>query len=255
MAPLDLTRPRDLGDLLRTTLELWSRHLPVALALTAAVVAPTYLVLELATGAITGAGDASVGALLAVVVLALGVQAVATVFGVRIVLAEERGEAVGLGVTAREGLAALPAVLAVIAVYSVGVAVATLLIVPGVWLAVRWAFAPQRAMVDGDGTGAALSGSAALVQGRWWRTFGVLLVLIGLPTLLAGLLQAVLATVSDTQGAVLLTAVVTDTLAISFSALAATLAFFDLRARTRVPAGPAPLVTPERPGPQPGWGG
>ncbi len=122
MPPLDLTRPRDLGDLVRTTLEVWSRHLVVLLALTAAVVVPTFLVLELAAGALTGEGaDTLAGALLTLAVLLVAVQAVVTAFTVRAVQTAGRGEAPSAGAVARAALPAVPPVLAVIVVYVVGV--------------------------------------------------------------------------------------------------------------------------------------
>ena len=62
-------------------------------------------------------------------------------------------------------------------VYSLAVAArpASLLIVPGIWLAVRWYFGAQAAVVDGLRPVDALRRSAEVVQTRWWRTFGVLL--------------------------------------------------------------------------------
>jgi hypothetical protein len=255
MAPLDLTRPRDLGDLLRTAFDLWSRHLGVLAALTAVLVVPVVLLGRLLSGALgedDGPGTAF-GALLVLLVLFVGLQAVVTVVGLLVVQAAGRGETPALGATARASLAALPAALAVVAVYAVGVAFASvLLVVPGIWLAVRWYVAPQQAVAEGAGASAALSESAALVRGRWWRTAGLLVVLVGLPSLLSSIAQEVLRGVSDAGVAVVLTAAVTETLALSFGAVASALVFYDLRSRTRVPAGPAPLVHPERPGAQPG---
>ena len=74
--------------------------------------------------------------------------------------------------------------------YSLGVALGLVaLIVPGVWLSVRWYFAAQAAVVDGLGPADALRRSAEVVETRWWRTFGVLLafgLLVGIFGAVAG---------------------------------------------------------------------
>lgn len=49
------------------------------------------------------------------------------------------------------------------------------LIVPGIWLAVMWAVAVPAVMLEPVNGLQALARSAALVRGRWWATFGVLL--------------------------------------------------------------------------------
>ena len=107
------------------------------------------------------------------------------------------------------------------------------LIVPGIWLSVRWYFAAQAAVVDRLRPVDALRRSAEVVETRWWRTLGVLLgfgPLIGIFGAVAGL---VIATIDNgaiyTSAQVLLRAGL-----LSLTAIFATLLFFDSRARARI---------------------
>ena len=107
------------------------------------------------------------------------------------------------------------------------------LIVPGIWLSVRWYFAAQAAVVDGLRPVDALRRSAEVVETRWWRTLGVLLgfgPLIGIFGAVAGL---VIATIDN--GAIYTSAqVLLRALLLSLTAIFATLLFFDSRARARI---------------------
>ncbi len=174
--------------------------------------------------------------------------------------------------------------------YAMGVGFATLLLIaPGVWLYIAWAFAMPVLLVEGLRGRTALGRSYQLVKGRWWRTFGVLAV----GFILAGVVSTIV------QGAFLVGIIVepdNDLLVLVLSALAGvvglaigtpfqaallTVVYFDLRVRKEgfdlellaqgiggsVPAAPdgtapAPLLPPaeevDRTGapywpPPPGW--
>ena len=59
---------------------------------------------------------------------------------------------------------------------AVGVALGLLLLViPGIYLAVRWFFVPQAVVVENARGPAALRRSRELTSGTWWRTFGIIL--------------------------------------------------------------------------------
>jgi hypothetical protein len=145
---------------------------------------------------------------------------------------------------------ALAAAVGAVALYTVAVAIGLLLvIVPGVWLAVRWYFGAQAAVVDGLGPADALWRSAQVVQTRWWRTFGVLLAFGIVTGVLAVVGGAIVNGIDDgalyTAGHVLLQAVF-----VSLSAIFGTLLFFDSRARSSLPwQGPPPgdWIAPEQP--------
>ena len=70
-----------------------------------------------------------------------------------------------------------PSILLISLLYGLGVLLGTLmLIVPGVWLYLAWAFAIPVLLVEGLRGRKALGRSFELVRGRWWRTFGVIVV-------------------------------------------------------------------------------
>ena len=140
----------------------------------------------------------------------------------------------------RFALRLTPSLLLITLLYGLGIVFATLLfILPGVWLYVAWAFAMPALLVEGMRGRKALGRSYGLVKGRWWRTFGVILV----GFILAGIVSTVV------QGAFLIGIVVgadNDALVLVFSALAGivglaistpfqaallTVLYFDLRVR------------------------
>ena len=129
------------------------------------------------------------------------------------------------------------------------------LIVPGVWIAIRWHFGAQAAVLERGNPAAALRRSGDLVDGSWWRVFGLLL-LIGV---LARAFSLPLQSVHDIRdhGVVLLTTVVlTMTLTMSITAIFTTLLFFDLAVRRDKPmvARSHPVAPADRPE-APTWSG
>src|SRR5205807_4769925 len=69
----------------------------------------------------------------------------------------------------------LPAIVTV-ALATIGAMVGLLLlVVPGIWIVVRWYFGAQVAVLEGVPPEQALRRSAQLTQGRWWPTAGALL--------------------------------------------------------------------------------
>ena len=88
----------------------------------------------------------------------------------------------------REAAPRLPAALVTVLLYTAGIALGyLLLIVPGIWLTVRWCLAVQSTVVSGTRPVSSLVASTELVSGRWWRTFGALLaaaIAFGLPAVL-----------------------------------------------------------------------
>jgi hypothetical protein len=183
----------------------------------------------------SGAADAASWLLYALVVPA-------TVTAVHVVAVQclGRGEQPTVGGALRGAAPALVPVVAVVTLYSIGTALMTLLlIVPGIWFGVRFYFGAHAAIVDGEGPGEALSRSGALTDGCWWRTFWCLAVFAVLSFLIVGLVAflAGLAAGAADSGVILVSGlVIGQALAYSYTALAGTLLFFDLRARKAMPA-------------------
>jgi hypothetical protein len=113
------------------------------------------------------------------------------------------------------------------------------LLIPGVWLAVSWCVSFPALLSEGIGPVAALGRSFRLVKGRWWPTFGTLLVMYLLVLVISGILGALL-------GAILIASVDSEAVAAVFSTIINTLSslitlplmasvltviYFDLRVR------------------------
>jgi hypothetical protein len=113
-----------------------------------------------------------------------------------------------------------------------------LLIVPGVWLAVRWSVAVPALLAEEIGPVSALGRSFRLVKERWWATFGALVVMTILVSILQGIVGALMGFVFADSGnellaAVIYTLVTTLAYAVTLPIQAAvfTLIYFDLRVR------------------------
>jgi len=98
-----------------------------------------------------------------------------------------------------------------------------------IYLMVRWVFFTQTIIIDGETSGDATSASAHIVQGSWWRTFGILIIvgiLASLPAAAVSLLFAAASPVAANLASAVVAVVV-----FPFSAGAITLLFFDLSSR------------------------
>jgi hypothetical protein len=108
-----------------------------------------------------------------------------------------------------------------------------------IWVLVRWAVGVPALVAEGVGPMAALGRSWRLVQSRWWRTFGILLLVIvmqvvisyGLTALFAGLAVALPAS-NDVRGLLTLVAsTFVGALVNPITSIALVLLYFDLRMR------------------------
>ncbi len=113
------------------------------------------------------------------------------------------------------------------------------LIIPGVWLTVAWSVSFPALLSEGLGPVAALGRSFRLVQGRWWPTFGALLVMYLLVIVISGILGALLgatliaAVDNEAVAAVFFTIINTLSSLITLPLMASvlTVVYFDLRVR------------------------
>lgn len=112
------------------------------------------------------------------------------------------------------------------------------------YFAVRWNFGPQAVMIEGTRNWSALDASALIVRGRWWRTLGVLalILLVALVPLIAVAAATLLPTIAATT-----VASVGLALVLPFVVGAQTLLYYDLRARAMLAAAagePLPTLEP-----------
>jgi hypothetical protein len=254
---LDLHRRRDLAAILSDAFRLYGQHFGLFATLAFGVVVPV----ELLVGGIGLGGlwsnyahDSafrSQRGLIAPLVEFVEVPLI-TATHIHAVMRIADGETPSIAVTARQGIAVFAAVLGTLLLYLLGVIGGfILLILPGVYVAIRWYFASQVVVVEGLTYGAALKRSGALVQGNWWRVlgYGIVFQLVLLPLSLLVIPFEQVAESANRSVFALVGSMFVDGFSLSFVALTATLLYFDLRAREAslpAPAGasPAPWVRP-----------
>lgn len=233
---LDLTRPRAYGELLQTSLQVFSSHVDVLLTLAILLVAPVTLLVDGVWGGLLAHGlDAKPsrgsqivsGALNVFVVLPL-----VTAAGALLVQGLGRGEPPRDLSTAFRGAGRVfPRVLGAQLLYALAILGGLiLLVVPGIWVAVRCYFAAQAAALEGDTPAAAMRRSGDAVKGSWWRTLGCLLMTVILVGVTAEIATAI---IGGTGSGALYVAgrIVFQAIAVAVTAVFATLLFYDLRAR------------------------
>jgi hypothetical protein len=117
------------------------------------------------------------------------------------------------------------------------------------YFAVRWTFGAQAVMLEDKRNWGALDASSSIVKGQWWRTFGILLMIVLVavgPSIMASAAGVLPALASSTIIAAALA------LTIPFLLAAQTLLYYDLRSRKAPPTQiEVPVDAPEGE-PQPG---
>jgi hypothetical protein len=238
---IELERPRDAGALLRDSLVVYIRHFWTFLALGLLVVVPAELVVggigmeQLTAGydespsfaemAIPGAVSYLVVAPLITAICVYALQSVAA------------GGAPGAGEAVVKGFESFSPIFFAVVLAALGTLLGLLLLIlPGIYLFVRWYFVPQ-AVVLGEARGAgALRTRGRLVEGSWWRTLG----LIALVSLIAVVIALLIASPFDAAAEsadralwTLIGEIVASAVTQPFAALYSTLLYFDLKARKR----------------------
>jgi hypothetical protein len=237
---IELERPRDVGALLRDAFSVYLRHFWTFLAIGAIVVVPSELIVsgvglnQLSAGydATPSFAEAAIPGAVSYLVVAPLVSAIC-VFALRSVASGDSPRAREAVV---KGFEMFTPLFFAVLLAALGIALGLLLIVPGIYLFVRWYFVPQVVVVEKQQAAAALRGSSRLVDGAWWRTFA-LIVLVNVAALLAALVIGApfTAAADSTDRAAwsligqILAAVITQ----PFGALYSTLLYFDLRQRRR----------------------
>ena len=236
---LDLGQPRDVGALLRDGLRLYAAHLPLLLLMAAAIVVPFQLVVSgIGLEQLTAAYDDDTS------VAERGIPTILTFFvttplvtaaTIHALTALANGSQPRAGTALQAALDVFTPLLAALLLAAAGILLGLLaLILPGVYLLIRWYFVPQAVVVDGGRAVAALRRSGALVQDFWWRTFAIVL-LLNLVAAVPGLLiltpLEAAAESADREVVALVGSIAAEVVSVPFVAVVSTLLFFDLRAR------------------------
>ena len=243
---IQLEQRRDLGALLRDSFTVYLRHFGTFLALAALVVVPSQLIVGgLGLEQLTSDYDASPGFAETAIPAAVAYLVVAPLV-TAICVHALRSVAMGGSPGAREaivkGFESFTPIFFAVLLAAAGIAVGLILIIPGIYLFVRWYFVPQSVVLEGARGPGALRGSGRLVEGAWWRTFAMV-VLVNLITVLVGFaLGAPFTALADTSDRAiwwLAGQVVAASVTSPFAALFSTLLYYDLRERKRAAAGAA----------------
>ena len=238
---IELERPRDITALFRDSLAVYGRHAHVFIALSAAVVVPVFLAVEgVGLEKLTASYDESptvAEAAVPTVVSFLVVTPIITAICIHALRSVAAGERVGAGQAFVSGFEAFTPLFFAVLIAAAGIALGFLaLILPGVYLAVRWFFVPQAVVIDGARGSTALSRSSEVVQGFWWRTFGLVVVVnlaVAIPALVLTSPFTAIATSTDEAVWALVGSIVAESVTAPFAALFSTLLFYDLCARRR----------------------
>jgi hypothetical protein len=237
---IELERPRDVGGLLRDALVVYIRHFGTFLALGALVVVPSELIVGgIGMEQLTSGYDASPSFAEAAIPSAVSYLVVAPLI-TAICIYALRSVAEGGSPGAREavvkGFESFSPIFFAVLLAALGTLVGAILIIPGIYLFVRWYFVPQAVVLERAHGTAALRASGRVVEGAWWRTLG-LIVLVNLLALLVVFVVAspfaAGAESSDRAVWALIGQIVAATITQPFGALFSTLLWYDLRARKR----------------------
>jgi hypothetical protein len=236
---IELRRPRDVASLFRDSGAVYLRHLWLFIPLAAAVVVPVHLVVQgIGLEMLTSSYDESLDAaelLVPSAVEFLVVLPIVTAIGVYALEAIARAERPRAREVLVAGFEAFTPLFAAVVLAGLGIVVGLLaLVVPGVFLAVRWFLVPQAVVIDGARGAGALRRSGDLVQGFWWRTFG-LVVLANVAVVIPGVILlepfTAIAESTDDSAWELVGGIVTTSVTSPFLALFSTFLYYDLLAR------------------------
>jgi hypothetical protein len=220
-------QPMNLGDILNTTFNLYRDNFALFAGICAVIVIPQAILVS-----VFAISHSTLFVLLgflislAVPFLLTGAlaQAVSARYLGRPMTIAQAYEALGAGtILTLVGVSFLSAFLVLIGLIVV--------IIPGIYIAVRFTVASQAVVLERQGVTDSLRRSWNLVEGNWWRVFGIVIVV----TILVGVLEAIAGrVVGGVAGNALGTGLSTALIGIliqPIQAIALTLLYYDLRIR------------------------
>ena len=239
MNGLELRRPRDINALFGDALRAYRSHAGTFLLVSAAIIIPAELIVSgVGLRQFTGPYDDSPSVAETIIPTAVSFLVIAPLITATCIyalrdLAAGQPPRAGQAITA--GFEAFRPIFYAILLAALGIALGLLLlIVPGVYLAVRWYFVPQAVVLEQTSGPAALTASGRVVEGFWWRACGIV-VLANLAATIPNLvLIAPFASIAHSSDRALWSLVgqmAAETVTTPFVALISTLLYFDLRSR------------------------
>ena len=194
--------------------------------------------LDVATNDVS-TGTAAAGQLL-VALLSLVLTTIAAAACFRAVSSTYLGEKPTVGESLSFAASRVVPLIVLSILYVVGLIIPfILLILPGIWLSVAWSVSYPALMAEGLGPVAALGRSFKLVRGRWWPTFGALLVMYLIVLVISGILGVLLgaafvASLDNEFAAAVLTTIIntlSSLITLPLFAAVLTIIYYDLRVR------------------------
>jgi hypothetical protein len=245
---LELRTPRDVGRLFADALTVYGRHLWLFILLSAAVVIPADLIvqgvgLEMLTSSYDESPDVAETLIPSIVefLVVMPIVAAICIYALHQIAAGQRPSA---GQVFVAGFEAFTPLFGAVVLAALGIALGfVVFILPGIYLAVRWYFVPQTVVIEGARGAGALSRSAQILRGRWWRTFGLVVlanIAIAIPGLILIVPFAAIADSTDRAVWQLVGSTIATSVTTPFVALFSTLLYYDLRARAESPSGAPP---------------
>lgn len=244
MTELKLREARDVGALFRESLRVFLSHAWLFILLSAAVVLPVELVVEgIGLEMLTSSYDESPALAESVAPAVVGflvMTPIITAICIYALHSIAAGAHPSPGQVFVAGFEAFTPLFGAVVLAALGIAIGFLaLLLPGVYLAIRWYFVPQAVVIEGARGPAALRRSGQIVEGFWWRTLALVLLAnlaIAIPALV--LLAPFTAIAASTDEAVwaLVGTILATSLTTPFVSLFSTLLYYDLLARRTLSA-------------------
>ena len=235
-AGLELARQRDLGALLSDSFGVMRAHPGTLLAISAAIVVPVQLIvsgigLERLTSGYRGdmsQAEQAIPTILSFFVIAPLIAAAV----IHMLRAVSRGERARAPACLQAGLDAFAPLFLAVLIMAAGVAIGlAALILPGVYLLIRWFFVAQCVVIEEKRGFDALARSGQLVRDNWWRAFAIVLVsqlVAAIPAILISVPMEAAAESADREVLGLAGDMLASIVTAPFVAIVATLLFYDL---------------------------
>jgi hypothetical protein len=244
-------RPLSIGEMLDAGFKLFRQRFGTLMTCVLVPVVPLSIISTIIVGSVddtafdvnapASSGDSSDVASLIDNLLGGCAAAIAIAACFRVISSAYLGERTSAGDSLRYGLSRLgPLIVAYFAMSIVIGLGLVALVIPGVFLAIKWSMTFPAIVAERAGPFQAMGRSWELTRGHWWRTFGALLVVVLISFVLAFAilvaLGAAIATsdsISELAFAVLITAVTIIVLAVLYPLTSAivTVIYYDLRVR------------------------
>jgi hypothetical protein len=221
--PLDLTEIRDVSGILGTAVRTYLGYPSLFILLAAMVLVPYQLI----TLAINISGPTYVILLLVNLVVIVPLISALQMHALVAVAEHERPS---VGTVFRNALPVLPGVAAAEIVAAIGILIGFIcFIVPGIYLAIRWAVVAQTAAYERTKWPTTISRSWSMTSRGFFHILGAVLIVATLDLLVASLVTGFVSSAGYVVQVVVL--VIVGTLTQSFGALVLAILYFDLRAR------------------------